>query len=69
MVLKKRAEIRDLEGLNKNVEYSLIIKLIIVFFFKQKTAYEFHERLVGSEMCIRDSNCFFANTSIFRSGG
>ena len=25
-------------------------------FFKQKTAYEIHERLVGSEMCIRDSN-------------
>ena len=24
-------------------------------FFKQKTAYEMHERLVGSEMCIRDS--------------
>ena len=24
-------------------------------FFKQKTAYEIHERLVGSEMCIRDS--------------
>ena len=23
-------------------------------FFKQKTAYEIHERLVGSEMCIRD---------------
>ena len=26
-----------------------------MFFFKQKTAYEIHERLVGSEMCIRDS--------------
>ena len=26
------------------------------FFFKQKTAYEIHERLVGSEMCIRDRN-------------
>ena len=25
-----------------------------VVFFKQKTAYEIHERLVGSEMCIRD---------------
>ena len=25
------------------------------FFFKQKTAYGIHERLVGSEMCIRDS--------------
>ena len=26
-------------------------------FFKQKTAYEISECLVGSEMCIRDSNC------------
>ena len=32
-----------------------IIKKLF-FFFKQKTAYEIHERLVGSEMCIRDSN-------------
>ena len=24
------------------------------FFFKQKTAYEIGDRLVGSEMCIRD---------------
>ena len=23
--------------------------------FKQKTAYEIYDRLVGSEMCIRDS--------------
>jgi len=28
--------------------------LVFFFFFKQKTAYEIHERLVGSEMCIRD---------------
>src|SRR5450756_742652 len=27
------------------------------FFFKQKTAYEIMPSLVGSEMCIRDSNC------------
>ena len=26
----------------------------LVFFFKQKTAYEIGVRLVGSEMCIRD---------------
>ena len=26
-----------------------------LFFFKQKTAYEITTRLVGSEMCIRDS--------------
>ena len=29
-------------------------KTFLFFFFKQKTAYEIHERLVGSEMCIRD---------------
>ncbi len=29
---------------------------IFFFFFKQKTAYEISECLVGSEMCIRDSN-------------
>ena len=28
---------------------------IALFFFKQKTAYEIGVRLVGSEMCIRDS--------------
>ena len=27
----------------------------LIFFFKQKTAYEIGVRLVGSEMCIRDS--------------
>ena len=27
----------------------------VFFFFKQKTAYEIPLRLVGSEMCIRDS--------------
>ena len=29
----------------------------IVFFFKQKTAYEIMPSLVGSEMCIRDRCC------------
>jgi hypothetical protein len=28
--------------------------LTVLFFFKQKTAYEIGVRLVGSEMCIRD---------------
>ena len=28
--------------------------MLVVFFFKQKTAYEIGVRLVGSEMCIRD---------------
>ncbi len=27
---------------------------MIVFFFKQKTAYEVSSSLVGSEMCLRD---------------
>eukprot|EP01016_Furgasonia_blochmanni_P051306 TRINITY_DN8056_c0_g1_i3.p1 TRINITY_DN8056_c0_g1~~TRINITY_DN8056_c0_g1_i3.p1 ORF type:complete len:138 (-),score=14.96 TRINITY_DN8056_c0_g1_i3:61-474(-) len=44
------------------------------FFFKQKTAYEIGVRLVGSEMCIRDSSlwrvrygqdCFQLALSIF----
>ena len=30
--------------------------LFFFFFFKQKTAYEIGVRLVGSEMCIRDSH-------------
>ena len=28
----------------------------VIFFFKQKTAYEMLRSLVGSEMCIRDRN-------------
>ena len=28
---------------------------MLIFFFKQKTAYEMLRSLVGSEMCIRDS--------------
>ena len=28
--------------------------MLVVFFFKQKTAYEMLRSLVGSEMCIRD---------------
>ena len=30
------------------------MKKYLLFFFKQKTAYEIPLRLVGSEMCIRD---------------
>ena len=30
---------------------------------EQKTAYEIHERLVGSEMCIRDSNYLSIDSS------
>ena len=32
----------------------LLICIVLVFFFKQKTAYEMLRSLVGSEMCIRD---------------
>ena len=36
--------------------YTAVAKLFsFFFFFKQKTAYEIGVRLVGSEMCIRDS--------------
>ncbi len=31
------------------------IQTVLLFFFKQKTAYEIMPSLVGSEMCIRDS--------------
>ncbi len=30
------------------------VTFILLFFFKQKTAYEMSASLVGSEMCIRD---------------
>ncbi len=33
----------------------------LVFFFKQKTAYEIGVRLVGSEMCIRDRTTRVSN--------
>ena len=44
------------------------------FFFNQKTAYEIHERLVGSEMCIRDRyfnwvQCYQHHTNIPDSPG
>ena len=32
------------------------VTAVLVFFFKQKTAYEMLRSLVGSEMCIRDSS-------------
>ena len=34
----------------------------LFFFFKQKTAYEISACLVGSEMCIRDSNYHTVST-------
>ncbi len=38
---------------------------IVVFFFKQKTAYEMSASLVGSEMCIRDSMTTRVSTAVF----
>ena len=40
---------------------------IFFFFFKQKTAYEIMPSLVGSEMCIRDSNSLIAAVDVFVS--
>jgi adenosylhomocysteinase len=36
---------------------------MLIFFFKQKTAYEMLRSLVGSEMCIRVSPSFVMSTS------
>ena len=41
----------------------------IFFFFKQKTAYEIGVRLVGSEMCIRDSYCKRNFKFVFKKKG
>ena len=40
------------------------VQNVCVFFFKQKTAYEITTRLVGSEMCIRDSCTFLQSVYI-----
>ncbi|CZR80876.1 hypothetical protein CDFC105_42770 [Clostridioides difficile] len=40
------------EGVRK--EECVVRCRVVVFFFKQKTAYEISACLVGSEMCIRD---------------
>ena len=48
------------EGLGVDLGGRRIIKKI---FFKQKTAYEIGVRLVGSEMCIRDSNYIFSKAA------
>jgi len=41
------------------------LKILTLFFFKQKTAYEISLGLVGSEMCIRDRN----QAGFFPAGG
>ena len=43
--------------------------IVIVFFFKQKTAYEMLRSLVGSEMCIRDSDSTIVCAVAFVLGG
>ena len=41
----------------RNAGVSLVAMLCVVFFFfRQKTAYDMLRSLVGSEMCIRDSD-------------
>ena len=45
--------------INISVRYASEMRIgtfagLMFFFFKQKTAYELHRSLVGSEMCIRD---------------
>ena len=42
-------------GLSRAVPVRVRAHALGVVFFKQKTAYEIGVRLVGSEMCIRDS--------------
>ena len=46
----------SLMGLYMNSLIWLVGSIVdfVVFFFKQKTAYEMLRSLVGSEMCIRD---------------
>eukprot|EP00825_Cyclidium_porcatum_P030504 TRINITY_DN32321_c0_g1_i2.p1 TRINITY_DN32321_c0_g1~~TRINITY_DN32321_c0_g1_i2.p1 ORF type:complete len:300 (+),score=65.16 TRINITY_DN32321_c0_g1_i2:2-901(+) len=39
--------------------------IFFFFFFKQKTAYEIMPSLVGSEMCIRDSQIYNQNSPVF----
>ena len=41
-----------------------VVSISFFFFFKQKTAYEIGVRLVGSEMCIRDSRLIHKPTGV-----
>src|SRR5680860_1333641 len=50
-IIKKKKKIKE-----NHKKINVCICLLFFFFFKQKTAYEIGVRLVGSEMCIRDSN-------------
>ena len=38
----------------RRVHTDCLLLCVVVFLFKQKTAYEIEYGLVGSEMCIRD---------------
>ena len=40
------------------------VNLGLLFFFKQKTAYEMLRSLVGSEMCIRDRADTYGNGAL-----
>ena len=39
----------------------------VLFFFKQKTAYEITTRLVGSEMCIRDRSTILVTSGDWKT--
>ncbi len=43
------------------INTGVVVKLVLFFFFKQKTAYEMSASLVGSEMCIRDRTTGVSN--------
>ena len=45
-----------------------MLEVGLIFFFKQKTAYEMLRSLVGSEMCIRD-RCWDITQWTALSGG
>ncbi len=57
MYVVRVLRIRQWMRVVKSVEHVKVRRRVgcKVFFFKQKTAYEIGVRLVGSEMCIRDS--------------
>ena len=52
--MRMRCTKRNDETCSEKLTVSGCVLFAIVFFFKQKTAYEMLRSLVGSEMCIRD---------------
>ena len=53
----KNAYSEEFTNKTLKIEYKNALNFqFLMFFFKQKTAYEISLGLVGSEMCIRDSS-------------